>query len=104
MLYCPKCGKEISIKERHKGINKTILECSECNSKYKMKYLKIFLSVQSILIVLFGNDLDKFIPETNFLVESLIKVFIIVIVSYVIFFILSIFMKYEKIEESEGVD
>lgn len=104
MLYCPKCGKEISLRERHKGINKTILECGECNSKYRMKYLKLFLFIQSTLIILFGNDVEKFLPETNLFIESLIKVSIIVLVSYLIFFILSLFMKYEKIEESQEVD
>lgn len=98
MISCPKCNNTFSFSSRLKSVNKSELECGKCKTKYKMKYLRLITFINLFLICTISPRLDLLFSNTTFLGSFIGSLAIVLIWSFIIFFILSYLMKYEEVE------
>ena len=94
---CPNCNHTFSFSSRSKAVNTCILECSHCNSRYKLKYpiytllINIFLTAESSSIVNF------LFPQAN-LYFALIRIIVLaVVIAFSVYYAASYFVKYDEI-------
>lgn len=99
MICCPKCNNKYSFLSRLKSVNYLVMECEECNSKYKMKHSKLFTFMNVFLIFVISPRLSSFLPESPFLISIIRNLAIVITASFIVSFILSYFAKYEEVDK-----
>ena len=97
MKSCPNCNHTFSFSSRSKAVNTCILECSHCNSRYKLNYpiytllLDIFLTAEASSIVNF------LFPQAN-LYFALIRIMLLAVsIAFAVYYTASYFVKYDEI-------
>lgn len=98
MISCPKYNNTFGFLSRLKSINKSVIECDKCKTRYKMKYSMFLIFINVFLISTISPQINLLFPETTFLVSMLRSIALIIIWNFIVFFILSYFVKYEEIE------
>ncbi len=98
MISCPKCNNTFSFSSRLKSVNKSVIECNKCKTRYEMKYSRLLISINIFLICMISPRLKLLWPNTTFLVSMIRGLAIVIVWSFIVFFILSFFMKYKEIE------